>query len=248
VNSASEVDVGFRLRTEVLARILGADDARLYVSRGSKSELWPVSVFLKDPLKYGAKDFRKDFSNLVTSPNLGAVWSQNSRYTAPSLSNPHDTVGVLVTWPGVRAGLEYFNGVNSAGQGNRPFTQGTYLTGFYYYGDPLGEATGGEAVTTTAKLELDLSSRFTCATWIVRGFRPFRDNLADWLLDHPGQTPGKDRFTGLQETLSWKLASSTTLTMGTAWQREEAVLNVAGMCRNGFSWFGDLTFRWPARS
>ena len=248
VTSASEVDVGFRLQSEGLARALGADNAHLYVSRGSKSELWPVSVFLKDPLKYGAKDFRKDFSNLVTSPNLGAVWSQNSRYSAPSLSNPNDTVGVLVTWPGARAGLEYFDGVNSAGQGNRPFTQGTYLTGFYYHGDPLGNAVGGEAVTTTAKLELDLSPRFTCATTVMRGFRPFRDNPADWLLDHPGQTPGKDRFTGVQEALAWKLDRNTTLTTGTAWQREQAVQNVAGMTRNGFSWFGDLTFRWPVRS
>ncbi|MDR3670358.1 MAG: capsule assembly Wzi family protein, partial [Holophaga sp.] len=175
-HSASEIDVGFRLRAEPLARVLGADDAHLYVSRGSKSELWPVAVFLKNPLRYGAKDFSKDFSNLVTSPNLGAVWGQNSRYTAPSLSNPNDTVGLLVSWPGVRAGLEYFDGVNSAGQGNRPFAQSVYLTGFYSYGDPLGEATGGEAVTTTAKLELDLGARLTSATWLVRGFRPFRDD------------------------------------------------------------------------
>jgi hypothetical protein len=246
VRSASEIDVGFRLQVEGLARALGADDSHLYVSRGSKSELWPVGVFIKRPWYYLGKDVSKDFSNLVRSPNLGAVWSQNSRYSAPSLSNPNDTVGILVKWSGVRAGLEYFNGVNSAGQGNRPFTQGTYLTGFYYYGDPLGNAVGGEAITTTAKVEMDFTSRLVGATMLTRGFRPFRDNLADWQLDHPGMAPGKNRFTGLQQTLAWKASGTTTLSLGAAWQRQQAVLNVPGADSNGFAWFGDVTFRWPA--
>jgi hypothetical protein len=248
VTSASEIDVGFRLQCAPLARALDADGVHLYVSRGSKSELWPVGVFLKRPFHYLGKDLSRDFSNLITSPNVGAIWNQNSRYTAPSLSNPNDTVGILVAWPQVRAGLEYYGGSNSASQGNRPFTQGTYLTGFYYYGDPLGQALGGEAVATTAKLELDLSSRLTGATTLTRGFRPFRDNLADWQLDHPGAIPGKDRFTGLQQTLSWKLDRVATLGLGAAWQREQAVLNVTGASSNGFAWFADVTFRWPARS
>ncbi|MDR3671914.1 MAG: hypothetical protein P4L36_13785, partial [Holophaga sp.] len=105
-----------------------------------------------------------------------------------------------------------------------------------------------EAVTTTAKLELDLGARLTSATWLVRGFRPFRDDPVAWGQDHPGQTPGKNRFTGLQQTLDFRASNRTTLGLGAAWQREQAVLNVAGLARNGFAWFADVTFRWPARS
>jgi hypothetical protein len=157
-------------------------------------------------------------------------------------------VGILLTWPKVRFGLEYFDGVDSAALVTRPFVNLTYLAGFYYYGDPLGEALGGEAVNTTAKLELDLSSRLTSATSLMRGFRPFRDDPTFWQVDHPGQTPGKDRFTGLQQNLSWKVSGITTLGLTAAWQREQAVLNVTGVSSNGFAWFADMTFRWPVRS
>jgi hypothetical protein len=160
-------------------------------------------------------------------------------------------VGIQVSWPRVRAGLEYYacvdDGANDGG-GFRPFTHGTYVTGFYYYGDPLGNALGGEVIATTAKVEVDYTSRLAGATTLTRGFRPFRDNLADWQQDHPGDTPGKDRFTSLQQTLAWRQSARTTLGLGAAWQREQAVLNVTGVSSNGFAWFADMTFRWPVRS
>lgn len=245
VVSASEADVGFRLQAPGLARLLAADKVHLYVSRGSKSMLWPVGLFAKRPWYYAGKDVSKDVNNILLKPNFGSVWSQNSRYTAPSLADPNDTVGILAEWTGVRAGLEYFSGVNTAGPGHRPFAHGTYLTGFYYYGDPLGSAMGGEVVNTTAKLEVDFTPRLTTSTSLMRGFRPFRDNPVDWQLDHPGQTPGKNRFTGLQQTVDWKLRDSTTLKLGAAWQRQGAVDYVAGAMGNGFSWFSDLCFHWP---
>jgi hypothetical protein len=246
--SASEVDVGFRLQTPWLAGALGADSAHAYVSRGSKDAVWPIGVFVKNPPYYLYKDIAKDFNNTVTGPNLGSTWNQNSHYAAPSLATPNDTVGILVNWPRVRAGLEYFACNNGAASSFRPFTHGTYLTGYYYYGDPLGNAIGGEGVYTTAKLEVDYTRHLTGATTLVRGFHPFRDNLTDWLLDHPGQTPGKDRFTGLQQTLDWHKSAATTLRLGAMWERHGAVDNVAGVMGEGFSWFTDLIFRWPALS
>jgi hypothetical protein len=247
VKSASELDVGFRLQVDPLARLLGADMVHLYISRGSKSELWPVGVFVKSPFRYLGDDISKDFKNLVHL-DPAATWNQPSRYAAPSLANPNDTVGILVAWPGIRFGLEYFDGVDGTSTGHRTFTSPSYLTGFYYYGDPLGNAVGGEAISTTAKLEWDLTARLTSATTLIRGFRPFRDNVIDWQLDHPGQTAGKNRFTDLQQTLNWKLRDLTTLGLGAAWQREGAVGNVTGVMGNGFAWFADVTFHWPVRN
>ena len=247
--SATEIDVGFRLRSPGLARLLRADSTRLYLSRGSKSAFWPVGVFARRPLYYLGKDLDRDTKQLLLRPNWGAWWNTWSRYSAPSLNQPNDTVGIQVSWPRVRAGLEYFACSDSFEKANgfRPFTHGTYKTGFYYYGDPLGSPVGGEAVTTSAKLEADFTARLTGATTVMRGFRPFRDGLADWQADHPGQTPGKNRFTSLQQTLSWKLDRSATLGLGAAWQREGAVENVAGRTGSGFAWFADLAWRWPVR-
>jgi hypothetical protein len=247
VASATEIDVGFRLQDPPLARFLNADSSYLYISRGSKSAFWPVGVFLQRPIYYAGKDVSRDVTDLLLKPTWGTWWNTYSRYTAPSLNQPNDTVGVLVSWPRVRAGLEYFACVDAASLGFRPFTHGTYATGFYYYGDPLGNAMGGEAITTTAKVETDFTSRLSGTTRITRGFRPFRDDPTYWQLDHPGQTPGKDRFTGLQQTLVWKQGANTTVELGGAWQREGAVENVTGVSGNGFSWFVDVIYRWPGK-
>ena len=247
--SSTEIDVGFRLQTPFITSALGADASWLYVSRGSKSAFWPVKVFLGQPFYYAAKDVKRDFTDLILRPNPGIWWNTSTRYTAPSLNQPNDTVGVQVSWPQVRAGLEYFAcaDISSGGGGFRPFTHGTYLTGFYYYGDPLGSPLGGEQVSISAKLEMDFTPRLTGATTLTRGFRPFRDNLADWQQDHPGAAPAKNRFTGLQQELTWKRSETTTLGLGAAWQRQGAVENMAGHGGNGFAWFADLSYRWPAR-
>ena len=247
LHSASEIDVGFRLQAPGLANAWKADAVHFYVSRGSKQEVWPVGVFLENPVRYLARDVKRDVDNAVISPNWGNTWAQNSRYAAPSLGLPNDTVGVQVTWPRLRAGLEYYSGVNPASSLYRTFTHGLYLTGFYYYGDPLGNALGGEAVVTTAKVEADFTPRCTGALTVWRGFRPFRDNLDYWQLDHPGQRAFKDRFTGAQQTLAWKSGEATTVSLGAAWMRQEAVEYVAGQAGNGFAWFADVSHRWPSR-
>jgi hypothetical protein len=243
--SASEVDVGFRQKLPVLAEMMGADGAQAYISRGSKQTAWLWGTFIKNPPKYFGRDVSTDLKDVIKG-NLSNIWYGYGRYTAPSLAQPNDAVGLLLDWPGVRFGLEYFACVDQADRGFRPFTNGTYLTGFYYYGDPLGTAIGGEAVTTTAKLEVDYSAHFSGSTSVTRGFRPFRDDPTDWQTDHPGQTPGKNRFTGVQQTLGWNGGGLLSADLGAAWQREGAVDNVAGASGDGFVWFADLRFRWKA--
>jgi hypothetical protein len=247
-NSASNLAWGFRLQVPPVAQALRAEKTFVYVDRGSKGGYWPVRVFLKNPWLYGGKDLWKDVSNTVVKPNWGIEWNSPARYTAPSLYQPNDTVGVEVNWPRVRVGLEYFAAVNSLGSGFRPFTHGTYLTGFYYYGDPLGNGLGGELIATTAKVEVDLTSRLAASLTAVRGFRPFRDVITDWVLDHPGAVPAdKDRFTDLQTSFSWKAGEITTLGCGAAWNQQEAVEYIQGRKGNGFAWFTDVSFRWPPR-
>ena len=245
--SASEADVGFRMKLPVLARSLGADTAQAYISRGSKGSSWLVGTFVKNPPRYLYEDVRNDGKDFVQG-RWSDIWYKDQRYAAPTLSYPNDTVGVQVAWPTVRAGLEYFACVDPADRGFRPFAHGQYVTGFYYYGDPLGNPLGGESISTTAKIEVDYSRRLTGTTSLTRGFRPFRDDPADWALDHPGQTSGKDRFTMVQQTIRWKSGDHTSIDLGASWQREQAVENVVGQVSNGFAWFTDLGYRWPVHS
>jgi hypothetical protein len=245
--SASEVDIGFRLQTPFLTRLVDAEASYLYLSRGSKSAGWPVKVFARRPFYYLGKDLSRNYSQLVAHPNWGSWWTNPYSYSTPYLNQANDTLGILVDWPRVRAGLEYFACSDTAAAGFRPFQNGVYITGFYYYGDTMRTAVGGEAITTTARLEVDCTPRVTAATTVMRGFRPFRDTLSDWQLDHPGQTPAKNRFTVVQQTLNWKAGPLTTWGLGASWQRVGAEENVAGAEGNGFAWFADASFRWPPR-
>jgi hypothetical protein len=245
--SASEADVGFRMKLPELARSLDADTAQAYISRGAKGTAWLIGTFVKNPPKYLARDVSGDLKDLIRG-RWNNNWTQNGRYSAPTLTYPNDTIGVQVAWPTVRAGLEYFACVNPGTSGYRPFVHGQYVTGFYYYGDPLGNPLGGESISTTAKIEVDYTRRFTGTTSITRGFRPFRDDPTDWALDHPGKTAGKDRFTAVQQTIRWKAGANTALDFGASWQREQAVDNVIGQVSNGFAWFTDLSYRWPVHS
>jgi hypothetical protein len=244
--SASEADVGFRAQLPFLARSLSAQTAHFYISRGSKTMIWPLGLLAKRPLYYMGKDATSDARDTIP-PNPGAMFNKQSRYLLPSLAFPNNTVGLLVAWPKLRAAFEYFDGTNPANQGARPFTHGQYLTGFYYQGDPLGNAVGGEATTFTAKLEADFTPRVSGSTTVMRGSRPFRDNLTDWQSDHPGQSCGTNSFTGLQQSLAWKAGAITTLSVEAAWQRQTAVNYVAGNEANGLAWYTDVAFRWPAR-
>jgi hypothetical protein len=243
--SSSNADVGFRVRSRPVERWLEAESVYGYVSRGSKSMGWPLRVFLRDPARYGWTDIHNDLS-AGSRLHFRTIWGNNGRYSVPSLTSPNDTVGALVAWRRLRVGLEYYDGINTTtGAAVRPFNNYLYPTGFYTYGDPLGNALGGETRTTTVRVEADLLPSLTGITILHRGSSPFRDTIDLWQADHPGLDPATDRYVGAQQSFTWRIRPGTTLAAGASWERHGSVDNVPGASKNGFQWFGDLGFQWP---
>lgn len=263
VKSASTSDVGVRIRLNPLERLLGAEDVRFYVSRGAKAVNTRMQWLVHRPGTAFREDIRNDWISLTHAPFR--PWNQRSRYVLPSPAVPNDAVGLLVNWGRVRLGVEYLDTANTMlnpdnpGMSNhRSFEHGTYLSGFYQEGDPLGNATAGEARTVTLRAEVDWTPRWATRTWLLGGDRPFResiygtdrpdqDGLADWLLDHPGATPVRNRFLGLQQVVAWRPDPVLRVQAGVSAQRQNAYLNVKGDARTGFRWFIDLGWTWPGR-
>jgi len=243
--SASNADVGVRVRLDFLEHLLSAQDVRFYVSRGSKAVNINYNVAWHRPLYYLGKDLQA-----MWPPTR--AWDRKYWYYAPGPQVPNDTVGVLLAWSDVRLGLEYLDTVNTANQfanrpvqyGHRSFTHGLYRTGFYYYGDPLGSGLGGEARYATLRGEWDGLPRCTLQTWIQAGQRPFRDVLADWSLDHPGKTPVDMRFEGIQQGLRWQLDPHLKVRAGYSWQHQNGIENQQGVSGNGFRWYLDCAWTW----
>ncbi|HJW09668.1 MAG TPA: capsule assembly Wzi family protein [Holophagaceae bacterium] len=250
--SASNSDVGFRVRLEPLQKLFRAEDVRVYVSRGSKAVNIQFGLAAHQPLHYWWEDTRKDLQKFSEGA-IASTWDQRTRYTAPSPDVPNDTVGLLMSWSKVRLGIEYLDTVNSYSQdgrtlesGHRSFEQATYLRGFYYGGDPLGEALGGEARAWTLNLQWGFGPRLSAKSWITWGARPFRDVPELWILDHPGAESATNTFAGLQQTVDWRFSANGTFRVGASAQRQSAVANVKGASDTGFRWFADLGFTWPA--
>ncbi len=255
VRSASNSDVGIRIRFFPLESLLGARDVRAYVSRGSKGEHLSYGPVTHRPGYYIGKDLNSDWRS-VKGSNPGAIWNRGYRYTAPTAVVPNDGVGLLVDWGALKLGVEYLDTVNvrdfSAGAyggdsplyGHRSFTHSTYLVGFYEDGDPLGSALGGEARYTTIHVEWEPSKRWRLQGWLQSGDRPFRDELADWRLDHPGKTPVRDRFVQLQGVLVYSGAHGLTLRAGGSVQRHSAVSNVQGEHGYGVRGYLEAGWRW----
>ena len=241
--SSTNFDTGVRVRSLMLARAAGAERAWFYLSRGTKGMTINWGTFIHKPVYYLGQDVSTD-GRFLLQGHPGMFWNNNTRYLMPNLYVPNDTVGLLFQWPGVRFGLEYQSTVNPADVSYRPFVNGSYPGGFYTQGDPLGEANGGEAYTTTARLELDLSRRLASTTTVLSGTRPFRDAQAFWAEAHPGASAFTNHVVGLQQTVDWKPESHTTLKVGASWQRSSAVDFVRGDAGNGVRWFADLAFRW----
>lgn len=245
--SSSNADVGFRIRSRPLERWLGAEQVYGYVSRGSKYIYFNPGRLVGDPPKYIWKDIDTEFQRAV-HVRLPAIWNASQRYTSPNLATPNDAIGVLLAWPGFRLGLEYLDAVNAPRPFNavRPFQNAIYPSGFYYYGDPLGNALGGESRTLTVRMEADYRRNLSGTTIVHWGTSPFRDDLDLWQQAHPGLVPAFDRFHGLQQSLTWRMRRGTAWTAGASWEHHAAVDYVPGNSRNGFRWFSDLAFRWPA--
>ena len=241
--SSGNFDLGLRVHFPELASLMAADKAWFYLSRGSKGMTVNWKQAYHQPVWALGQDVSND-SRSAIKLNFAQLWTQSDRYYLPNELVPNDTFGLLIQWTRVRLGLEYQNTVNPLNY-YRSFANTTYPTGFYTYGDPLGEAMGGEAQTKTIRLETDLSRRLTATTWALIGSRPFRDDLTLWNAAHPGDTPITSHFWGLQHALTWKANANTTLGMRASWQHQTAYLNVPGQDGNGFRWTADLSFRWP---
>lgn len=244
--SASNIDLGARLRIRFLEKALGAKAVHAYISRGSKNVWWPIDVFRRKPIYYLGKDIEKDGRNIF-SGGYSWFWNEKERVSVPNLVAPNDTVGLLIAWPDFRLGLEYSDITNRASTGIKPFVNGIYVSGFYSYGDPLGNTIGGEAQTFTVRLDVDPSARFATSTWLHVGHRPFRDELSLWISEHPGANPVKNRFVGLQQTFRWKFSPETTAGFGASWQRQSAADYVEGRQGNSFRWYADLSHRWTGK-
>jgi hypothetical protein len=245
--SSSVADVGFRVRSRPLERLLGAEGVHGYYARGSKSMGSSFGLLRRNPAKYGGRDLDNEFQRFIHFRVMES-WRDTGRYTSPNLTSPNETVGALVAWRRLRVGLEYLDAINRYGAGEpqvRPWNNSIYLSGFYTYGDPLGNAVGGEARTTTLRVEAEFSDRWSGTTLLRRGIRPFRDDLALWQAAHPGLAPVTDAFLGLQQSLAWRIRPGLALEAGASWERHGAVDNLPGARKNGFRWYSDLSCRWP---
>lgn len=262
VKSASSSDVGVRVRITPLERLFDAEDVRFYVSRGAKAVNTRFQLLLHRPGFAFSQDLDRDWRSLTHTPLY--PWNQRARYVLPTAPVPNDAVGLMIRWQRYRFGIEYLDTANSMLNpdfpnitNHRTFEQDTYLSGFYQEGDPLGNATAGEARTLTLRGDIDWSPRWKTRTWVLWGDRPFResvywnhsygDGLANWLEDHPGATPVRNRFLGLQHVVEWEPDSHLKVRVGASSQHQNAYLNVKGDGRTGFRWFVDLGWTWPAK-
>jgi hypothetical protein len=253
--SASTSDVGFRVRSQPLERLLDAKDVRFYITRGSKAVNTLFGSAYHQPLWTLSQDVQRDW-RAIRDDAPKRIWEQKYRYWAPSPEVPNDVFGVLLAWDRFRLGVEYLDTSNPYTQfqnqpspnGHRSFVSGIYPTGFYYHGDPLGTALGGEARVATIRAEWDLDPCWTVQVWGHHGDRPYRDQTDLWLLDHPGQQPGTNRFFGVQPLVTYHQKVGLTVRGGLSFQHQAAVDYQVGVPGNGFRWFLDLGWRWGAEA
>lgn len=241
--SASEADIGIRVRATALERLLNAEDVRLYLSRGTKGMTWNWGTFLHRPLYWLGQDISRDWRNLGQG-RVNLFWTETQRKAVPNLAVPNDTLGIAIRWPGFRAGLEYQDTSNSAKQQfHRTFASGLYITGFYHQGDPLGESLGGETRCTTLRLEGDLAPGLSATAWAMVGDRPFWDDPILWQNENPGKTCSKDRFKSLAASFAWQGSGGAFLQLGVSWARHSAEGFIQGQQADGFRWFSSLGWR-----
>jgi len=141
-------------------------------------------VLVHKPLYWIGKDLGRD-GRYALQHDYHQAWYDVDNKVVPNLIAPDDTFGLLFQWPGLRLGIERRSTANSPSVSYRSFVNNIYNTGFYRDGDPLGEALGGEADFTTLRLECDFTSRLSGTFWLIRGYRPFRDDAITRGLSSP---------------------------------------------------------------
>ena len=151
------------------------------MSRGAKAVNTRAQWLLHRPGTAFSRDLHNDWISLTQAPLR--PWNQRSRYVLPSPAVPNDAVGLLIRWNQVRLGVEYLDTANTMLNPDNPgitnhrtFEHDVYLSGFYQEGDPLGNATAGEARTITVRAEVDWTPRWSTRTWLLWGDRPFRES------------------------------------------------------------------------
>lgn len=245
--SASNSDVGARVRLPVLESLFGAEDVRIYASKGSKAVNSYYGTFFHRPFYYLGKDLDKDWSNFRRARPY-ETYDQRTRYSLPSADVSNNTLGMLISWPGFKLGLESLDTVNPYAQDGRPlegghrsFEHGAYRTGFYYDGDPLGNAFGGETRSYTVYGEFQ-GPRWSSRSWFYFGNRPFRDDPVDWQIDHPSKTAVTNRFMGIQEELAYRPMPSQEWSLGMEFQGQKAFRFADGDNRTDLR--GYVAWRW----
>jgi hypothetical protein len=249
--SSSSSDVGMRIRFAAMERVLDAKDVRFYITRGSKAVNFLFGSVIHQPLYTLSQDVQRDW-RAVRDVDPGRIWKQKARYWAPSPEVPNDVFGVMVAWDHFHLGLEYLDTSNRRSQhddlpppnGHRSFVNSAYPTGFYFNGDPIGTALGGEAQVYTVRTEWDMNASWSLQTWLHVGDRPYLDYTDVWLLDHPGQEPGANKFYGVQQYVTYRTREGFSARGGASYQHQDAVSYQQGVDGNGFRWFAELGWRW----
>lgn len=200
-----------RVRIPALADWFSAKGASVYLSRGSKNVNWQWKDFLRHPGAAIHRDLAKDWElikhgRISGGDYIDSIWGRGTREAVPTLEHANDMLGLQLVWDRWDLALDYSDTVNipADGDGYRVYTNGTYLAGHSRYGDPLGQAFGGDVITRTLDLGFPLAFEGRGRAKLVRGTRAFRDNLAAWTTAHPGAEPGLNRFWFLQLDANWR--------------------------------------------
>lgn len=210
-------NVEARVRLPWLAAPMKARGVAVYLSRGAENVNWQWKDFLKDPLGAVASDLKFDGRQLRRGPHgwfssdEGSFWGNNRRKAGPALDHVNDVVGLQVVWPGHWSlGAEYADTVNVPwnGSGYRTYSHGDYLSGQTRFGDFLGLAFGGDALTRTLDLGFPLGHGGQGHWVVTRGTREFRDDPVRWMSAHGDLIPAIDHFLFTQMDLFWPLRHS----------------------------------------
>lgn len=245
--SASNFDTGARLRVRALESLFNLDHAFLYISRGAKNIWWTPGTFIKSPLSSLGKDIKKNLQ-LLSQGRMSLLFKDyNVWRSAPNIVQPDDTVGLIFGWDKFRLGIEYSDIVNVGPEGgtqqSRPFVTDLYPTGFYRYGDPLGNAIAGEHRVTTLKIELHPNKTLSLQTWVHHGKRPYKENKQLWNESNPGKNPTNNMFYMIQQVIRGTIGKQTAFQVGLAWQKQSAVDYIQGNTKSTLRWFGGIGFR-----
>ncbi len=241
--SNAVANVEARVRIPSLAQAIKADGLAFYLSRGAENVNWQWKDFLRHPLEAVGNDLRHDGRELRGGPKRwfssdgDSIWGNGHQEAAPSLDHVNDVVGVQAVWPlGWSLGLEYADTVNIPwnGGGYRTYSHWDYVSGQTRFGDFLGMAFGGDAITRTLDLGFPVGTQGKGRCILVHGIREFRDDMALWDLAHPASAPSHSHFLFTQLDLHWQ-KGLMRVGGSASFLHESAPSFLSGPARNGWN-------------